>query len=48
MPCPQIRYARQWVTNEYSSFRSVGLSFAWKFGGYKEKKREAVDTSRFK
>lgn len=48
MPCPQIRYARQWVTNEYSSFRSIGLSFAWKFGGYKEKKREAVDTSRFK
>lgn len=48
MPCPQIRYAHQWVTNEYSSFRSVGLSFAWKFGGYKEKKREAVDTSRFK
>ena len=27
---------------------SVGLSFAWKFGGYQEKKREAVDTSRFK
>ena len=48
MPCPQIRYEHQWVTNSYSSFRSVGLSFAWKFGGYKEKKREAVDTSRFK
>jgi len=26
----------------------VGLSFAWKFGGYQEKKREGVDTSRFK
>lgn len=48
MPCPQIRYDRQWVTNNYSSFRSVGLSFTWKFGGYKEKKREKVDTSRFK
>ena len=48
MPCPQIRYGRQWVTNNYSSFRSVGLSFAWKFGGYKEKKREEVDTSRFR
>ena len=48
MPCPQIRYDRQWVTNNYSSFRSVGLSFTWKFGGYKEKKREEVDTSRFK
>ena len=45
---PQIRYGRQWVTNDYSCFRSVGLSFAWKFGGYQEKKREAVDTSRFK
>ena len=45
---PQIRYGRQWVTNDYSCFRSVGLSFAWKFGGYKEKKREGVDTSRFK
>ena len=45
---PQIRYGRQWVTNDYSCFRSVGLSFAWKFGGYQEKKREGVDTSRFK
>ena len=45
---PQIRYGRQWVTNDYSCFRSVGLSLAWKFGGYQEKKREAVDTSRFK
>ncbi len=45
---PQIRYGRQWVTNDYSCFRSIGVSFAWKFGGYKEKKREAVDTSRFK
>ena len=45
---PRLRFARQWVNNDYSCFRSVGLSFAWKFGGYKEKKREAVDTSRFK
>ena len=45
---PQIRYGRQWVTNDYSCFRSVGVSFAWKFGGYQEKKREGVDTSRFK
>ena len=45
---PQIRYGRQWVTNDYSCFRSLGLSFTWKFGGYKEKKREGVDTSRFK
>lgn len=45
---PQIRYGRQWVTNDYSCFRSVGVSFAWKFGGYQEKKRASVDTSRFK
>ena len=45
---PRIRYGRQWVTNDYSCFRSVGVSFAWKFGGYQEKKREGVDTSRFK
>ena len=45
---PRIRYGRQWVTNDYSCFRSVGLSFAWRFGGYQEKKREEVDTSRFK
>ncbi len=45
---PRIRYARQWVTNDYSCYRSAGLSFTWRFGGYKEKKREEVDTSRFK
>ncbi len=45
---PEIRFGRQWVTNDYSCYRSVGISFTWKFGGYKEKKREEVDTSRFK
>lgn len=45
---PYIRLARQWVTNDYSCYRSVGLSFTWKFGGYQEKRRKAVDTSRFK
>ena len=45
---PYVRIARQWVTNDYSCYRSVGLSFTWKFGGYQEKHREAVDTSRFK
>lgn len=28
--------------------RAFGISFNYKFGGYKEKKREEVDTSRFK
>jgi len=27
--------------------RSIGISFSYKFGGYKEKKRKDVDTSRF-
>lgn len=45
---PYISYATQWVKNDYSYYRSVGLSFTWKFGGYKSKQREAVDTSRFK
>lgn len=45
---PFIRYATQNVTNTYSSFREFGISFTYKFGGYKEKQREEVDTSRFK
>lgn len=45
---PRIRFATQHVTNNYSSFREFGVSFTYKFGGYKEKKREEVDTSRFK
>lgn len=45
---PRIRFGTQWVTNRYSCFRELGLSFTYKFGGYKEKKREKVDTSRFK
>lgn len=45
---PRIRFQSQHVTNHYSCFREFGVSFTYKFGGYKEKKREAVDTSRFK
>lgn len=45
---PYTRYATQWVTNDYSCYRTLGLSLTYKFGGYKEKKRNAVDTSRFK
>lgn len=45
---PRIRFKTQNVTNHYSSFREFGVSLTYKFGGYKEKKREAVDTSRFK
>ena len=45
---PRIRFQTQNVTNRYSCFRELGVSFTYKFGGYKEKQREGVDTSRFK
>ncbi len=48
MISPQIRYANQWVKNTFSCYRQLGVSFKYTFGGYKEKNREAVDTSRFK
>lgn len=45
---PYIRFKTQNVTNHYSCYREFGVSFTYKFGGYKEKAREEVDTSRFK
>lgn len=46
---PRIRFEGQNVTNHYIwKKREFGVSFSYKFGGYKEKKREGVDTSRFK
>lgn len=45
---PLIRFQTQNVTNHYGCFREVGVSFTYKFGGYKEKGRSDVDTSRFK
>lgn len=46
---PRIRFESQNVTNHYlQNNREFGIAFSYKFGGYKEKKREAVDTSRFK
>lgn len=45
---PRIRYRTQWVTNRYSCFREWGVSFTYRFGGYREKQRKEVDTSRFK
>lgn len=45
---PRIRFRMQHVTNHYSCFREFGVSFTYKFGGYKEKEREEVDKSRFK
>lgn len=45
---PRIRFGTQNVTNDYACFREIGVSFTYKFGGYREKKREEVDRSRFK
>ncbi|MDR1003902.1 MAG: outer membrane beta-barrel family protein [Prevotellaceae bacterium] len=45
---PRMRFRTQHVTNNYSCYREIGVSFTWKFGGYKEKKREEVDKSRFR
>ncbi len=45
---PRINFKGQNVINHYSYFRELGVSFTYKFGGYKEKKRAGVDTSRFK
>lgn len=45
----RIRFGNQNVKNHYMrTTREFGISFSYKFGGYKEKKREDVDTSRFK
>ena len=45
----RIRFENQYVKNHYiRTTREFGFSFSYKFGGYKEKKREALDTSRFK
>ncbi|NDV82621.1 outer membrane beta-barrel protein [Bacteroides sp. 51] len=46
---PKIRFQSQNLTNKFlAPTRGIELSFSYKFGNYKEKKREDVDTSRFK
>ena len=48
MISPVIDYGGQYVETGYKCYRQAGVSLTWKFGGYTEKKREAVDTGRFK
>ena len=44
----KINQGNQWSDlSQLNDKRSLTLSFVWKFGGYKEQKHEAVDTSRF-
>lgn len=45
---PRVRMNNQWITNRWSYYTQVGVSFSYTFGGYKEKQREGVDTSRFR
>lgn len=44
---PYIRFKGQDFSMKMSSFRHVGITFSYAFGGYKEKKHKEVDTSRF-
>lgn len=44
---PYIRFKGQDFSMKMSSFRHVGVTFSYAFGGYKEKKHKVVDTSRF-
>ena len=48
MISPVIDYGRQYVHTSYKGWRRAGVALTWKFGGYTEKRREAVDTGRFK
>ena len=41
-------YGGQYVQTRYKGWRRAGVALTWKFGGYTEKRREAVDTGRFK
>ena len=44
---PYVRFKGQNLSADYSCYRTFGLAFTYKFGGYKEKQRKEADTSRF-
>lgn len=48
MISPVIDYGGQYVHTSYKGWRRAGVALTWKFGGYTEKRREAVDTGRFR
>ena len=48
MISPVIDYGGQYMRSGYKCWRMSVVALTWKFGGYTEKKREAVDTGRFK
>jgi hypothetical protein len=45
---PRVNYNRQNLSMDFSCYRELGISFTYKFGGYKEKTHQGIDTSRFK
>jgi hypothetical protein len=45
---PRIDFKGQNLRMDFSCYREFGISFTYKFRGYKDKKRATVDTSRFK
>ena len=45
---PIIDYGGQYMKSDYKCWRKIGVALTWKFGDYKEKRREAVDTGRFR
>jgi hypothetical protein len=48
MISPLIDYGGQYMKSGYECYRQAGVSLTWKFGGYTEKKREGLDTGRFR
>lgn len=48
IPTASINQGNQWSRlNKLNDERCIRLSFSWKFGGFKAKKHESVNTSRF-
>ena len=45
---PTITWAHQRLRTDFSCYRVAGITFTYKFGGYKEKKYKEVDTSRMR
>ncbi|MBQ9666513.1 MAG: hypothetical protein IJV33_08570 [Bacteroidaceae bacterium] len=45
---PTITWAHQRLRTDFSCYRVTGITFTYKFGGYKGKRREEVDTSRMR
>ncbi len=45
---PRIDFKGQKLNMDFACYRQIGASLTIKFGGYKEKKHEELDTSRFR